>query len=131
MAASIGAEAAGLAADKAEQRRIIAGISHLSQDLPRYDQPESLLYDPEIPPWALLPLSASAVHLRLLNSGKDIKYSVIHLCKLLCILGLDLMCLLSPLPRVDSRTLLTPLLLEQTAWIISQVLSKYLCPVQP
>ena len=36
MAASIGAEAAGLAADKAEQRRIIAGTSHLSQDLPHH-----------------------------------------------------------------------------------------------
>jgi hypothetical protein len=95
-----------------EESAYLQYFSHLSQDLPRYDRPESLLYDPEIPPWASLPLSASAAHLRPLNSGEDVRYSVIYLCELPRVLGLDLMCRLSPQPRVDSPTLLTPLLLE-------------------
>src|SRR5271170_3136049 len=114
-----------------EESAYLQYFSHLSQDLPRYGQSESLLHDPEIPPWASLPLSASAAHLRPLNSGEDVKYSVMHLCDLPCVLGLDLVCLLSPLPRVDSPTLPTLLLLEQTAWITPQVLSKYLRPARP
>jgi hypothetical protein len=42
MAASIGAEAAGLAADKAEQRRIIAGTPERSSHPLKYSSDQSL-----------------------------------------------------------------------------------------
>src|SRR5947208_2063932 len=38
---------------------------HLSQSLPRFDRPESLLHSPKIPPWTALPSIASAARLRL------------------------------------------------------------------
>jgi hypothetical protein len=82
---------------------------HLGQSLPRFDRPESLLHGPEIPPWASLPLVESAAHLLWpLNPGEDLKDSVTDLCQVPCVLGLDSMCLLSPLPCLDSPTLKFP-----------------------
>jgi hypothetical protein len=81
---------------------------HLSQGLPRSDRPESLLYGPEIPPWASLPLSApAAIEFRRRSKvfGDAPMPTILRP-------GLGSMCLLSPLFCVDSLTLPTPPLLK-------------------
>jgi hypothetical protein len=116
-----------------EESAYLQYFSHLSQDPPRYGRPESLLYDPEIPPWASLPWSASVVRLRPLNSDEDVKYSVIHLCEncpASWVFRFDV-------PALSAASLLTlrpfrpPCCSSRLLGQHPKFLSKYLRPAQP